>query len=836
MIIEQAIYGHSRGGHAFLHGSSEKLRSVFAGLAWRTDLPATAPSGSDWSRYVSGFPDDNFYVLASIAPDATAPRAGMVLSHALFLPIDGALELSGLQRATALLDGVIDRDAVLKPVELLDDHDVLTAPNDDAIGIAEALLEGGRLPVVFLGQEGFTSAVSMLWPRLPKNVKRGFSFRLSFSPQDVENDPQSVVCTPASFEGRWSNHLVVKAGLQRTIKKRSVGFLLGAPEGRDLANFANEIGCRIDDLKSLAVLEKSFELVQKSDSTIDETVAAVRLIGRLSPDPLAGAAFKPTLLANLENAVPRMTPGQVRSLRNLDLSAFDNSERLWNSLESWASEKLKLFPEDADAIQLWQDASSDTAIPNWTASIWGGLRRCTERADRGFSTALWGWWKRQPTLVDILLPRIPSNRDIEASLDQALSGVLTLNLADLLRPRLAERSWLKLHGSVLSSSMNARSALALQLEVDRNPSRFDGIEAALTKASDRELIAFALEGLDYRLTVLAARACIKAPSLFADFDPLNERWLQIFIAASETTSEIWRSVPLQESIIDGLIKHAGGLGKKATRIWKVVSDSPFADLSRHPRRRELWSYIPLDARAMLIAKTANSWLSQFALDPALEISLEPELAGAVCDEKAMQPFLGALIPDRITTGIRFFRIFTLATEGQFLRWYDQIKSRIPNGRLPESDAQVLGELISEKNWNRAASRLAGDASYRHDVRPALAFCYRLLGYFERLSLILSGINTVPAPSNEDLLGLFEETSISLYPRGPEENEIWSRAGGSIENLSLHDNGRARWHSAFRAMRNGGGDVTPGRLLAEMRKDFYSNEKLEKLGAHQLFRS
>jgi len=52
--------------------------------------------------------------------------------------------------------------------------------------------------------------------------------------------------------------------------------------------------------------------------------------------------------------------------------------------------------------------------------------------------------------------------------------------------------------------------------------------------------------------------------------------------------------------------------------------------------------------------------------------------------------------------------------------------------------------------------------------------------------------------------MLEETMPELYPTGPTEQEIWSRAGGDVSRLQLGDTGRTNWFAALRILRQGGG--------------------------------
>lgn len=58
--------------------------------------------------------------------------------------------------------------------------------------------------------------------------------------------------------------------------------------------------------------------------------------------------------------------------------------------------------------------------------------------------------------------------------------------------------------------------------------------------------------------------------------------------------------------------------------------------------------------------------------------------------------------------------------------------------------------------------------------------------------------------NESGLRKLDEILADLYPVGPEDEEVWKRAGGDLSRLRLIGTGRAKWFSALRLLRQGGG--------------------------------
>jgi uncharacterized caspase-like protein len=75
----------------------------------------------------------------------------------------------------------------------------------------------------------------------------------------------------------------------------------------------------------------------------------------------------------------------------------------------------------------------------------------------------------------------------------------------------------------------------------------------------------------------------------------------------------------------------------------------------------------------------------------------------------------------------------------------------------------------------------------------------------------------------------EDLLVALYPQGPLDQEIWSRAGGDVANLRIGSTGRAAWHAALRllAQGGGGGNINMHSLLMEASSEFGGNPDLKR---------
>lgn len=83
-----------------------------------------------------------------------------------------------------------------------------------------------------------------------------------------------------------------------------------------------------------------------------------------------------------------------------------------------------------------------------------------------------------------------------------------------------------------------------------------------------------------------------------------------------------------------------------------------------------------------------------------------------------------------------------------------------------------------------------------------------------------------APKIDELLATFRE----LYPAGPTQDELWSRAGGDVSRLLLGGTGAAQWHSALMKVIRGGGGLTLAQLARAALADYPGNAALAALAA------
>lgn len=148
-------------------------------------------------------------------------------------------------------------------------------------------------------------------------------------------------------------------------------------------------------------------------------------------------------------------------------------------------------------------------------------------------------------------------------------------------------------------------------------------------------------------------------------------------------------------------------------------------------------------------------------------------------------------------GSGFIKIFDL-----FNYIVEEVPKQVPNGQHPIFKADNL-----ELNFAVALSR-GGKKS------------------------AAAGDGAIASPQLADPWSALETVLVDLYPFGPRDQEIWSRAGGDLSRLEFPSSGHAAWHSALRKLKQGGGGraITFATLLKAAQDDFANHPQLALLQA------
>lgn len=823
MKVEQAIYGEVKGGHGLRATSGD--RGLSAELTSRLDLPDTAPPGAEWSPYVSGFPHGDWYVVARTFRDPQAPRAGMVLCHALLAPLDDVIATRDLR---PLLHGLIETPA--QPAQLTS---LTVGPSGDSpptspdlAAAAAALVGRGQGPVVRVGHADFDALVAAIWWRLWPSIRRTFSFRLSFGPADVVETPTpSLVCTPVSLAARWREHRIVDR-FSNSVPSLAAKTLGGDASGDPgpLLTFAEDIGAELTTFSELALLDQAYRLARLEPDTLGNTAASIRLIERLSPDPRRGEAGKGDILNRLVIQLETASAADVLTLRNLSLSGFQHSERVWAGLEQWLAHSSFSSADDVAILGVLNDALRDgRSSAEWRKAVLEGVAAAAHRRTKAFFSALWRWASSDSGLTKPLWEHVGASKSVEDGLVAAAPSAFGAAEAGPVLSFAAAGRLYRLHGAAVAAAYPPLDAARLQSAVEPAQS-FEGVRLSLRRAKPGELVAAAVEVADARIVPLAAEAVATKPELLSKADSTNPIVRAIWSGALELNEEAWRAFADPRAAFDNLLEDLlDGRSSPADLIGRLAA-TPLGDVSGFPRREELWARLAGAPRDRLLRATSAAWLAQARAGRPVS-PVEPALRDQIINDPDLDPLMNEIAGGPVAQGVQVVTALSTFEEARFRRWIETATQR--TRPLPFTDAEAIGRLVEERRWYGVVDDLLRMLrSGRDDVRPALRACVSLVGFLDRWLL---GLTQVTSTEKWDSL---LELAADLYPNGPDQEGLWERSGGRDADL-WGGNGRSRWREALGQVRRGKGPRVE-KLLREMQWDYGTNAGLRFLSEDREF--
>jgi hypothetical protein len=746
----------------------------------------------------------------------------MVLSHALIVPLNDIVCACDLRPLLAQLMTRPHAPLSIAPLELELGNDIPPGAAD-LPAAAAALAQRSVGPAVRLGHEGFDDLVVSLWARLWPAMRRNFAFRLSFGPTDlVEIPTPALVCTPRTLVARWRVHQRLDT-VTPVPGSLAAAALTGLEESTLLLSFADEIGAETTAFSELPLLEQAYRLNTDAPDTIGNTIAAVRLVERLSPESTRGTSGKADLIQRLVHQLQTATTDDVLTLRNLDMQGFEHAQAVWTQLATWTGDNAFPAEQDRSFTTVVRDATHPSkSTRQWREAVLEGLRRAARAPGPVFARAMWRWAAADPDLLRPLWTAAEPDGALEGRLIETAPRTLPTGAAQSMIDIAREASFFRLHGIAVSTAFPPHEAARLQLTAEPNPVT-DGLELALRNATPDQTVRCSIDIGDPRMIDLAGTYAARTPTLLADIDFSTQTAQALWAASLKYDLNAWRGPANPEAafqaalidFIDGRPIHAG--------LISALSHTPLADLGGFSRRSELWAKLSGPDLDALTRATVQGWLEKAAtgLPP---FRLEPRLQAAVLSAPELDGQLSRLEAGAVVGIVTALPAFD---EDRFRRWLRPVASH--GQHTPASTWDAVGRLVLDRHWRRTVSDLTGMLRYgREDVRPALRACLPMIGLLDRWRLGLSAIT--PAERWKAL----EDLASELYPAGPNDRELWERAGGRAADLDQTGTGRTRWHQARLLIEHGGRNPRLKHLLEEMRNDYPANQALSFFASNQTF--
>ncbi|UJW77685.1 GAP1-N1 domain-containing protein [Rhizobium sp. SL42] len=822
MFVDQAIYGSVQNGHGLRCCSGDQKTALE--LANRLDLPDTAPPGADWSPFVSGFVHGDRYVLARTFKDTTATRAGMVVAHALICPLQEIIAIDNLSPMfkTLISDpseapNTVERIAVLA-------GDALPVATPELVDVARSLTVRGSGPVVRIGTAGFEDLVIAIWAGIWPSLRDKFSFRLSFGPGDIIEQPEpKLVCTPVSLLGRWQQHRI--AGRADTSGSLAPGMIDGSDAGIPLMRFAKRIGSKLNSFEDLTLLEQAYLMASGEPVTFPRLLSAIRLIERISPDPADGEAEKHSLITRFVTMFPNAKAMDILALRNITLGGFPTGDLIWKALEIWVAHNS--FPEadDPDFRTVLNDSLTGAdAQKIWREGVSRGLENAASRSGNALQAGFWRWSAIDPSVSAKIINLIHDEPQAIEKLINTSPASLGKGAADPILSISAKLKLFRLHAVVASGSMEPKEAAKAQSKVEVGGA-LDTMRLALRKAKPETLVDIAREIPDSRVQHLASEAVAKNPSLLATHDMTLTSNRAVWESAIEMNAESWRGPADPRGEFATLLVELIAGQNPQTGLIDRLATSPLADVSSFSRRKDLWKHLTGDARRLLLDATVDKWLDR-AGQGHVNADIEPELEKKILSDPKLDRILSKLSNGRIGEGLDLIAVLQGFDHARYSNWISNaVRATCP---ISEPDAERIGKMLSARGQRDVVDNLVYlFRGGRTDLKPALRYAIELVGHWDRWILGLSPL------AEREKWESFIQIAAELYPNGPDNLNLWDRAGGRDSELIHHGSGLSRWRDAVTQMQRGK-PPRVGQLVREMRKDYENNSNLRFLADDPLF--
>lgn len=787
MRAHVAQFGETDSGHGLL-GHSGLDTGTLARLQSHSDRP---PGSKSLVRYHAGFPLDDQYVVRYTRPDRQAQRSGFVVTTSLVL--DSSIYDAGLTGALEAAAAEPDHDA---PITVPSTSSDLSAAGT---AIFEAFLDGSQ--VAWVADDPMSVPAAELWETLNPRDRARLVFGPAASPQTIPypftDDPLYLVIVPPEVAHRFDGWK--KVGLDGQPRRVSVDDLTGGPT--PAGTLLRTLGIERPTLRQWHVLLATSDRARRLDDLTDDDLHALAHgLGQLSPDRSVGVELKHAVVERI-NSVDEPELRFVRSLRAFPSTAFPSQPEIRALTDAWSSTHMRTDLPVEQAVEAIDLADKDDDVAQALRSSMSQQ----VQANPGVAATL---------IVNLVLGGhndhagwIARAAGRRTHLDREAASIVTRDTDQRLARFAKSRRWPLLHAATVPIEDPAdawRQHLSLQNN-DEN-----SLACLVDRVGPQTTVDLAAAQEGEQLIGPASALVADDPTLMPR--PAGPSWWKLWLASIDRGVQPY-SVATPADVRDHLLEllRAGGsVSERALRLLIGHAD----DLTSVPSRSSVWAFLPRPIRPHFLRATAQQIALSGDLDTA---ALEPELAKTMLTDETLRRIASL----SVSSAIDVFEAFQDDLDVQHIR------AVIRSARLAPDQARRLGAIVGDLGRSGLATAIAAEVEKRDDLRPAIEESQHLLGFRERLELVVRDL--LPSPPKAELHDSLEDVFAELYSRGPNHHDLWSTAGGDPADLLDGDTARIRWRRAIgmiNAQHSSAPTLTD--LLDEMLREYPNNRKLRWL--------
>jgi len=835
--IHQAYFGEVNRSHSCIDIELDDtdLKSFLTSF---TDRPGAIPLGISLKPYISGTSFSNYYILTKTFSDECSSRSGMVFTHVLIIDLNEFLIIKNLNEVFKLFVDGIPSEKTIEKISLLKESFSVKENISDLLPTyiqetASALL-GNKTPVIFCGElPAFEETLAKIWLGLPEGLRNKLKFRVSFTQNDIENrDDLLLVYVQNNLISKWNGIEIVNSENSELIKiiSPSIKLLVGQIANNPILDFIEKLNINLIEFDLIGMCDRAYTIYSKiEESNSDSIIQLIRLLSKLSPDQNDGKQIKVKVLNKLKDLLINGKHWNLKSFRNISFNAFENGELIISqAMTSFIVEVFKNSTEiNLAIVSEWINiaASNEKRTDYWHKTVNKSLVSIMNSEDENTIKNIWKLVNNSDLIVSIVFNFVSKQKKQEIILRKYFPTNLKVESAKAIEVIAKKRNWFLLHADCLLTHLKTNETVKEQLKIESKLD-FDesiGFIYLCKKLSNPDIIKLTLEHKDRKLIKIIGDLSLSDKSLFTNIDLSKTVWLEILSESLKKTKDLnygsaidsaKKAKLIYTKIIDGDVI--------PEIILELLSKSVYADLKHINDRTSFWKKIPLQFKEAFLISTARGVIEKLINNKLVGIEIESELKGIIISDNFMSMILN-MYHNKIGDILIIYSQFPDLKDKFLADYIWNYKSTITS-----IQSEQLGNFVLSRNYYLSSSMIFEKAKYNESFRIALNKCKNLLslGFWDSFKwsyLFGSEIDENIAFS------ALTELVLKLYPKGPEENDIWKRSEGNISKLTSQKTREENWRSAINGLKNGqGSEITVKTLFKEMEKDFPQNSEINSL--------
>lgn len=831
--MHQAFYGEINYSHGCLCSTvdSADLKAFLTGF---TDRSSSLPAGIVMQPYYSAIMYSDYYIFTATFPDNTAKRAGMVFTHALIVNFEDILYLNNLNTLFEHFCETIPEEKTFlqKLVIVSSSLEVNKTPRRFPTYIQQGVTEltSGNLPLLFCGEStSFLKLITSIWAGLPPLFRIKIAYTAGFSTTNIDTS-KTVIYFQKSLEDSLRNIEFIsdKNDEQTEANSTIEKYILTPHSDNQFDIFLKELNVDLDNWIILQSCAKAYEgYLNYTGLSNDAIKQLIRQLAKISPDKNYGRLIKTKVISEIEQRLDSGKETNLKSLKNLPLDKFDLGENILSvSVETFVNaEFIKDSHFNGELISEVTILAYKETQPNWWHNAIKKALLNTIKKEN--PTAIQNIWKLliiSEESLSATLSNFSEDRKYEYLLINNKLRNIPRHIAESFSRAIQKRKWVLLHAHLIKEYLTSKEAVKQQFSLEKKigMNSFEGSNYIIKELTDFDLLSLAMETTEDFFIEEYARRSVKKSALLNGLDTRNLTWLLIWAKTLKITNNLEHGILSLPEKIEHLLGCITEGMEIPDEIIILIAKSRYADISELKNRADLWRYLTASTKYLFLEATANGLVSNISSKGFAGV-IEPELMNYISSDSYMTNLLRAYRSDIITVQIIYENITNLKDSffADYIEYFPSYLNDVQSARL--------GDLVLSKQFYLSAKQIFEKAKHNHSFRIALTKCQSVagLGFWDKF---LWGGLIGETVSVDSVYSALVEIAIKLYDKGPEDNDIWKRAGGEIGKLHNHKTREENWRNAISLLSNGGGgkDISVKSLIKEMIDDHPHNSDLKEI--------